>query len=80
MTEKERSPHNNCTEHSGLNVRVNLLLGLSGVAVTLLAITLQTLISFKGEISTSLATTKEQIKNVEFRVSRVEDDIVRRHN
>jgi len=57
------SPHLVCTAHSGLDLKTNILVFLSGVAVALLIINLNVLIGMKAEVA--LSTYRVQTISVE---------------
>jgi hypothetical protein len=57
------SPHLVCTAHSGLDIKTNILMLLSGVAVALLVLNLNILVTMKAEVA--LSTYRVQTISVE---------------
>jgi hypothetical protein len=47
----EDSPHTSCTAHSGMNVKINILLSLSSIAVALLLALFPVAVSIQSGVS-----------------------------
>jgi hypothetical protein len=69
------SPHHICTAHSGLDIKTNILMLLSGVAVALLVINLNILVSMKAEVALStyrVQTISAEVSGLKDRVLNLE--------
>ena len=60
----EESPHTSCTAHSGMNVKINILLTLSSVAVALLMALFPVAVSIQAGVASNtmaVVNVREQV-------------------
>lgn len=67
------SPHEECTAHSGLNSRVNLIIGLLGAVATLLVFQLGQTMSMRADVLAGLAQLEGRVAVLELRVKALEE-------
>ena len=60
-----------CDEHSGQKTLLKVLLGLSGVAVTLLLFQVGLTLKMSGDLRNDLSSIRERVAVLEFQVGRI---------
>lgn len=73
----DESPHVKCTAHSGLNIKVNLQLISSGVAVILLVVAINLMVDIKGATGERFATLEGKVEKIEEKVEDLSNRVER---
>jgi len=57
-----KSPHDDCTAHSGLNARVNVQIILSGIATVMLGILLNVAVGLRSDVNANIEKANGDIR------------------
>jgi len=57
-----KSPHDDCTAHSGLSTRVNVQIVLSGIATVLLGVLLNVAVGLRSDVNANIEKANGDIR------------------